>query len=282
MNKVYLNGKIIAENKASLSIRDRGFTYGDAVFETIRVYNGLPFLLKEHLKRLKKAGQITKIKIPSDLDKAVIKLIKANKLVNDSSIRITISRGVDNTGYELKSNLKPTVTITSQKIDGKKIKNNQKKGIKVETNTLLSLAVEGIKSTNLLNMILSKNSAKGAGAQDIICLDNKGNVTEALTGNVFLVKNNTLFTAPLSSGILAGVTRDAVIKIALKNKLKVKETLTKASNLLTYDEIFITNSIQEVIPVTGLNKQKLPVGQVTLMLQNDYNQLANIPPRRIK
>lgn len=271
MNKVYLNGKIIAENKASLSVHDRGFNYGDGIFETLRTFDGDPFLLKEHLKRLKLAGRQVKIKIPAVLETDVLKLIKANKTTKELSIRITISRGEDPSDYQLKTNLKPTVLITCKKLDTKSINKNQKTGIKVLTETRPSLSVAGVKSTNLLNMILAKHSSKGRGYNDIVCLNEGGYITESLTGNIFLVKKGLIFTPPLTTGILPGVTREYLIKKLTKNGLKVQEKQIKLSNLLTCDEIFITNSIQGIVPVTKVNKGDFPVGEITRISQKIYS-----------
>ncbi len=274
MNKVYLNGKIMAKNKATLSIYDRGFNYGDAIFETLRTFNGEPFLLKEHLKRLKFAGRQTKIKIPSGLVAAVIQLIKSNrtkKSNEDLSVRITISRGEDQSGYGLKTNLKPTVLITCNKLDLKSINNNLKKGIKVLTETGSSLSVAGIKSTNLLNMILSKYSSKSKGYDDLLWVNESGYISESLTGNVFLVKKGIIYTPPLGSGILPGVTREHLIGKLTKNGLKVQEKQIKLSKILTYDEIFITNSIQGITPVTKVNEGRFPIGELTKTSQKIYS-----------
>lgn len=273
MGKVYLNGKILLESKAKLSVFDRGFLYGDGIFETLRTYNGVPFLLKEHLKRLKQAGRATKIKVPTGLEKAVESLIKAQNLKNkDFRIRLTLSRGVDKENYELKSNLTPTVLITATPINKKEIEKTVTKGIYLSTATLPSLALEGIKSTNLLKMILAKQSTKVSGYQDILCLNKDNNITETLTGNIFLVVNNTLITPPLESGILPGITRGYIIKMAKRNSLKVAEKQIKLSNLLSCQEVFTTNSINGITPVTKIDNRKFSIGQTTILLQDYYNK----------
>jgi len=265
MAKVYLKGKITDEKNAKISAFDRGFLYGDGVFETLRVYDGKPFLLDEHIKRLKKACSATKITLPLGIKEGIHKLIKANKIKN-TYLRITVTRGTDKDGYKVKKLHKPTVLIHTNKLNEDSIAKIQKSGVSAIIKDTHSLALEGVKTTSLANLI----AKDGHHNKVTICTDSKGYVTETLTGNIFIVKNKSIITPHLKAGILAGVTRGSVLKLTTHLGRKAVIKPFKSSELLTADEVFITNSIWEIVPVVKVNGRKVGRGEVTKELQLLY------------
>lgn len=256
---VHLNGKIVPANAARISVLDRGFLYGDGVFESIRSYRGrLPFL-KEHIARIRASLDLLGIAaapvLPA-LGRRIRALLRANGLLKeDAFVRIQISSGE---GVELGLAAKgktPTVVILAYAL-GDSARTKQEQGI-------TALPVEGlhtagaakIKFSNYARSILALREAKAAGCDDAILLDEKGYVAEASTASLFYVKGKTLVTPPLSMGLLPGITREIVLEIAPKAGLKVVEKKFRMAELLAADEVFFTASISEIYPVRAIGKR---------------------------
>ncbi|OGC03314.1 hypothetical protein A2276_00125 [candidate division WOR-1 bacterium RIFOXYA12_FULL_43_27] len=241
----FINGKYIKEPK--VSIFDRGFMYGDGVFESLRTYGGKPFLLSEHLARLLNACKLLRIKISlseSGIQRIIQKLMRRNKL-KEAYIKIFVTRG-EAKGHGLsikKTKGNPLLIVTTEKL------NKQAKACKITIYPLPRSNWIGtrIKSLNYLEHIFARMYAEEKGADEAIFTDEKGNILEGTTSNIFIVKNDTLITAPVSAPILAGVTRDYVIRQAKADGKKVEERLFKLKELLEADSCFITSSGQGVI-----------------------------------
>lgn len=259
---IFINGKITKENK--ISIFDRGFMYGDGAFESLRTYNGEPFLLEDHLKRLEETCRLLKIKIKKSklkINENIIKLMKKNNL-KEAYIKLFATRG-EAKGHGLSINKtkgKPLFMITVEKLNP--VAKNCKAIIYSKPRSIW--AGSRMKTLNYLECILARMEAEEKGAEEAIFTDTKGNILEGTTCNVFIVKNNTLITAPTSAPILAGVTRNYIIKLAKKLGIKIKEKLFKKKDLTSADEAFITSSGVEIIPLNG------ETGPVTKKLMEAY------------
>ncbi len=285
---VYLNGAFVAENKAKISIFDQGLLYGNGLFETMRSYSGYVFRIDEHLNRLLKSSKILNIKIPltkAGLKEAIYKIIEKNNLlvpfgVNDAYIRLTVTRGEGKPGFNVANPGSPNLFIITKTLDLYPLR-WYNEGIKaiisnIYQNNLSPLS--NIKSLNYLNNILAKNLAKKNRVQEAIFINTKGYVTEATTSNIFLVNDNFLTTPSIDSGILPGITRQVVLEIALKLKLKIKCKKILPKEIFQADEIFLTNSLIEIIPVVEINKK--PVGdgrpgKITQSIHKIYQELVN-------
>lgn len=260
---IYINGKIT--NKTEISIFDRGFMYGDGAFESLRTYNGEPFLLEEHLKRLKETCKLLRIKLKIknfQIKNNVLKLIKKNKL-KEAYIKLFVTRG-EALGHGLsikKAKGKPLFIITVEKT------NPKPKRCKAIIYSKPRSVWEGskMKTLNYLECIFARMEAEAKGATEAIFVDSKGNILEGTTCNIFIIKNKALITPPTSAQILPGVTRNYVIKLAKKLGIKVKEKLFKKKELLSANEAFITSSGVEIVP---LNKKS---GPITKRLMEAYN-----------
>jgi len=263
--KIWLNGKIVNDKNAKISVFDRGFMYGDGVFETMGGSNGVVFKLGEHLDRIYKSFKITGIRIPYSKDflrKQIYRLLKVNKL-KDAYIRLTVTRGTGTVGLAKIECKNPTVVITAKQFKPYPAW-MYKKGIRVkiiEVRQNENSPVSGIKTVSFLNYILARLASKKAGFDDAIMLNSKGKVCEATVSNIFLIKRKKLITPSLKSGILPGITRRSVMKIAPTAGLKVKEALITPRQLYDADEVFLTNSIMEIMPVVRVDNRIIGSGK---------------------
>ena len=280
---VYLNKKLVKKDKAVVSIFDHGLLYGDGVFEGIRSYGGLVFKLKEHIDRLYRSAGAVQLKIPMTKDgmiKAVIKVLKANKL-NGAYIRLVVTRGLGDLGLDpRRCKFPPTVFIITDKI-ALYPKEFYKDGLHIiiaKTRRNLVTALDPrIKSLNYLNNILAKIEAIKAGTEEAIMLSYNGYVTECTGDNIFIVRNGKLFTPPASVGALEGITRTVVIELADKMDLSFKEKMLRAEDLYAADEVFLTGTAAEIIPVTVIDKKRIANGKpgaVTLLLTDEFKKLT--------
>ena len=265
--KAWINGRFIDIDKAKVSIFDRGFLYGDGAFETMRGYAGIIFRLDEHLNRFFDSLKVLRIRPPYDkryLKKALYKSLKINNIKN-AYIRLSMTRGEGRFDIGHKGAFTPNVVVATKEFeeypawmyrDGLSAK--IVKGISRNERSILS----NIKSLNFLTFILARLYAKEAGFDEAILMNAKGHIAEAATSNVFLVKREKLVTPSLASGILPGITRGVIIEIAKRLKIRVMEKLVTRRELLDADEIFLTNSLAEVLPVTRVDSSKIASGRV--------------------
>lgn len=265
--KVWLNGKFTDSRDAKISVFDRGFLYGDGLFETMRAYAGSIFLPDEHLARLFNSSKNLGIKIPyskKELREASHSSIRRNRL-KDAYIRITVTRGGNAIILTKEFEERPRRDY----IDGASAKVSS-----MRSNEHSPLA--GMKTLNFMNYLIAKEEAKAGGYGEAILLNTKGDVAEGATSNIFLVKNGRLLTPSLDSGILPGITRRAIIGIASRLKIAVVEKHVLYKELSTANEVFVTNSLIEVLPVvkidSGLIGNGRP-GNVTKLLHVLYRRM---------
>ncbi len=279
---IYFNGRLVKKEEAKISVFDHGLLYGDGVFEGIRSYNCLVFKLKEHIDRLYASAQAISLKIPLTKDQmqaAVIKTLKANRL-KDAYIRLVVTRGEGDLGLDPRNCAKPTVFIITDKI-ALYPQDLYKKGLTIVTvptrrNIPEALSPQ-IKSLNYLNNILGKIEAVNAGVPEAVMLDQNGFVTECTGDNIFMVKNKVLKTPPVSVGILNGITRLSVLGLAPKAGLKVQECMMTRFDLFTADELFLTGTAAEIIPVVKMDSRLIAggsVGPITLKLTEAFRKLT--------
>lgn len=281
--KVYINGKLLEKNEAKISVFDHGFLYGDGVFEGIRVYNGLIFKYKEHIERLFESAHSLMIKIPlsrEEIKSAIIQTLRANNL-KDAYIRLCITRGEGDLGLDpRKCKGNSSVVIITDKI-ALYPESLYKKGMEIITVPTIRNLPEAlnpqIKSMNYLNNILAKIEAINSGFDEAIMLDNMGYVAECTGDNIFIVKNNHLYTPPQCMGTLRGITRDAVLEIADKNKIATHEHVLTRHELYISDECFLTGTAAEIIPVVKVDGRTIgdgKPGKITLKLTKLFKELT--------
>ena len=272
--QIFLNGQFVAENRAVVSVFDRGFLYGDGLFETTRVVNGRPFRWAQHLARLQRGADFLKIKLPftpTELRDFADQLIHQNRLP-DSLLRLTVSRGVGARGYSPKGADRPTVVMSLHPAPGLE----PAPGWKLITASLRLPAGDPLaqfKTCNKLWQVLARAEADAAQADEALLLNINGQVAEATSANVFWVEGGAVQTPALDGGILPGVTRAAVLEICRQAGLPVAEEGTTPCRLRHADGIFLALSswgIVEVASLDGVEQKKSPL---TGHLRKAYQEL---------
>ena len=258
---VYLNGKYVALNDAHISVLDRGFIFGDGVYEVVPAYGRQPFRLMHHLERLDnslKAIQITNPLTTEQWQKAVKQIIDVNHY-DDQSIYLQVTRGVAPRDHRFPEQGNPTVFIMTSPLSEQSPEISQT-GIKVVTlpdNRWLNC---NIKSISLLPNVLLRQKAQDKGAQEAILIRD-GEATEGAASNLFIVSNGCLITPPTSPRLLPGITRNLIVEIAPKHNICLQERVIKESELWSADEIWLTSSTKEILPVTTLNDKIIGTGK---------------------
>jgi branched-chain amino acid aminotransferase len=280
--KIYFNGRLVDSSEALISVFDHGLLYGDGVFEGIRTYDGLIFRMDEHIDRLYRSAGAIELKIPltkTQMIDAVVKTLKANRLKN-SYIRLVITRGVGDLGLDPRKCRKPTVFIITHtiKLYPKKFYDKGLHIITAPTRRNSPKALDPrIKSLNYLNNILAKIDAIKAGTEEAIMLTCDGYVAECTGDNIFMVKNRGLMTPPVEIGALEGITRDATIGLAGPLEIPFHEKLLRMEDLYGAEEVFLTGTAAEIIPVVKIDRQRIgngKPGEITLRLMKEFRALT--------
>ena len=255
---VYINGLFTPLRNAKISILDRGFCYGDGLFETLRASNGQIFYIQQHIDRLFDSLQQVLIELPMtrlELTKAVKETLARNKYKN-AIIRLMVTRGDTESNIKIDSKIHPTLVINIRPFTPLP-KVAYKKGIRVmlfqeRANLVNGLSLR-LKSCNYLSNILIKEFSNKKNYTEGVVVDPDFGVTEGTTSNIFIVEQGQIKTPPLSPYVLAGITRQVVLEIARDHKIPFTEEKITADELIYADEVFITNSCIEIVPVTQVN-----------------------------
>ncbi|MDO8525241.1 MAG: aminotransferase class IV [Candidatus Omnitrophota bacterium] len=266
--------------KTRISVYDRGFLYGDGLFETMRCYSGKVFKLDEHLSRLIRSARILSIKIPyskAALERLIRRAIKLKHL-KSAYVRLTVTRGEGAFNFKVKNCPEPNVVIIVKRYVALPCEfytgGIRAKISGIRQNEYSPLA--GIKSLSFLNHILARIDAQDSGFDEAILMNTKGDVAEAATSNIFLVKRGALITPSPDSGILPGITRGVVIQIAAKLGIKVTARPVAPKEVTRADEVFLTNSSAEILPVVKVDRSKIGggvPGEITKLLHAHYRKM---------
>jgi branched-chain amino acid aminotransferase len=279
---IYLNGQLIPRSKAKLSPFDHGFLYGYGLFETMRAYNGHIFRLDHHLARLRRSAQslgLANRLATFDLETACTKTLDANKL-KDARLRLTVSAGEGDMTPDPGTCSSPTVLVTARNLvplpPGK-----YESGFKAILSPLRRNSqspLSQLKSTCYMENILARMAARAAGCDEAILLNEQGYLAEGSTTNIFLARNGELITPSLDSGVLPGITREAVLEIARASNIKTLERQVELKELIEVEEAFVTNSILELMPLTWFEGKPIgpgKPGQLTRKLIAAYRKLVD-------
>lgn len=280
--QIYISGKYYDKEHAKISVYDHGLLYGDGVFEGMRSYHGKVFRLKEHLDRLWDSARSIWLNIPISQEQmaAAVNDTLAKNGIRDGYIRLIVTRGSGTLGLDPNKCPVPEVIIITDHIQlyPKEFYEN---GLKIVTaatvrNHTAALSPR-IKSLNYLNNILAKIEGLRAGCVEALMLNTQGEVAECTGDNIFLVKGGVLFTPPIDAGILEGITRNAVIELAEKAGIVVKQIPLSRHDVYIADEVFLTGSAAEVIPVVEIDSRSIGDGKpgpVTKQLTGKFHQLT--------
>jgi len=280
--KIYLNGEFVDKEKAVVSVYDHGYLYGDGTFEGIRAYKGCIFALREHLDRLYYSAKTLMIDIPMSIEE-MEKLVAQTMVVNDledAYIRLVVSRGVGDLGLDPRKCSKPTIVIIADKI---KLYPEEfyQRGLDVITASVRRTPVDSfngkVKSLNYLNNIMARIEANNNGVGEAIMLNHQGYVAECSADNIFIVKNNELITPSPHLGLLEGITRNSIMKVARSLGITVKEEVFTTHDVYNADEVFLTGSGAEVVAVIRADKRIIAngvPGTMTKLLRENFIKYA--------
>lgn len=278
---IHLNGRLVADSEAVVSVFDRGFLYGDGVFESLRSVGGGPFRLDRHLRRLQRSAQGIGLDLPmqpSELAAAVVELLEANHL-RDARLRVTVTRGAGRPGEYAEAHGPATLVISASAFAGPDPALHRE-GVAAAIPSRRQIPPEvldpQIKSISRLSSVLARREARDRGAFEAILLDSLGNLTEGTVSNLFLVERGGLRTPEAPSGGLPGITREAVIEIARAAAIEVVEEALPSRRLLAADEAFLTNTSWEVLPVVRVDGRPIGSGMpgpVARRLLASYREL---------
>jgi branched-chain amino acid aminotransferase len=277
--QVLLDDRVVPAARAKISALDRGFLYGDGLFETVRVYGGRPFGLGEHLVRLARSSRVFRIPFEEKLahwTPRVRRVLAANGLADaDAAVRLTVSRGAGPLGYLPQPSLRPTTLLTATPLDTR-IAPAQERGVAVcfFPFQLVIGTLPSHKTLHYLPAVLGKMIASGKGAWEALYLSADDTVLEGTTSNLFAVHAGVLTTPPLR-GILPGVTRKVVGTLARRARLAIVERPLTRDELLRADEVFLSASTIEILPVTRIERRTIGrgvPGPITRDLQERYRR----------
>jgi len=269
----YLNGKILPISETYIPIEDRGYQFGDAVYEFIASYNGKMFCMKEHLDRLQHsmAGLFFPELDKNFIERAVFELFEKAKIAR-AGIYIQISRGVAPRDHAWAKNMKVQIIMTIKEVKELSSKLREE-GIDIITVPDERWLNCDIKTVQILPNAMAKQKAKNKGAFDAIFISKDGIVREGTSSNFFMVKDNKLITPPLSKNILPGVTRRVVLDLADDTGIETQEKLFSKTELFSADEAFLTGTITEVLGIKTIDKRKIGTGKPGKITQKLYKAL---------
>jgi len=284
---VYLNGALLPRSQARVSVDDHGFLYGYGLFETMRAYRGKIFLMERHLRRLLESAEAIGLganPAEADLGQACYDTLRANGL-EEARLRLTVSRGEVASFPGDSSHITPTVVVTARRYTPLPAEVYQR-GFRVGVSSRRQYhrsPLARIKSTSYLLSMLARLEAEAAGLDEALLLNEGGFITEGSTSNIFLAASGVLVTPSLASGILPGITRQAVMELADALGIGVSEGKVTLEDLKQFDEAFLTSSVIEIMPVASVRDVSGEVitigsakpGRITARLMAAYREMVD-------
>lgn len=270
MTTLYLNGSFLPLDEGRVSIEDRGFQFGDGVYEVIRVYNGRPFRLEAHLARLERSLEGVRIPLPEPLSRLADVCRKIPGPLKEATIYLQVTRGAAPRTHAFPAGIRPTVLAYAREVQAP---------VEGKTYTLRSVPDDRwgrchLKTICLLPNILARQKAVEAGCDEGLFVREDGTVTEGTASNAFFVFKNVLRTHPADHRILSGITREVAIFLARRLEIPIEERPVKLPEARLADEIFITGTTAEIMPVTALDGKPLAPGPVTARLRVAFRDLV--------
>ena len=278
---VNVNGNITDAASAVISVFDRGFLFGEGVYETLRTYNGHPLLLERHFKRFRASAESICLPVPLDdsaFETRINETVAAAKISGERYIRLILTRGVGELSYDPAScHVASLVVIV--KAHAEQPPEVRARGVDIIISSVLRNHPKAInpliKSNNLLNNALAMQEALRRGASEALMRNHRGEIAECAQSNFFIVRNGAASTPPLESGLLEGVTRNFVFEVGNEVGIPVREAVLSDADLDTADEMFLTSTTREVLPITRIDGREVGSGrpgQITLALGDAFRE----------
>lgn len=284
---VNVNGQITDERQAVVSVFDHGFLYGEGVYETLRTYNGRPFLMNRHLRRLRKSADMIALSVPltdTQFNEQIAETVKhaAQEAPHDTEwyIRVLLTRGVGELTYDPAATPVPSVVIiVKPHVDPPA--ELYASGVRVVVSSVMRNHPDSvnpmIKSNNLLNCALAMQEGFKRGAYEVIMRNYRGELAECALSNLFIVKGGAALTPPLSAGLLPGITREFVFEIGNTAGIPVREAVLRDDDLFGADEVFLTGTTREIIPIVEVDDRPIASGTpgpITKALLQTFRKVA--------
>jgi branched-chain amino acid aminotransferase len=284
---VNVNGRVTDQEHAAISVFDHGFLYGEGVYETLRTYNGQPFLFDRHMRRLRKSAGMLALTVPlsdAEVDGRFSETMRAAGLGDsperEAYIRILLTRGIGELTYDLAACPIPSIVVIV-KPNVHPPREVFERGVKV---ALVSVVRNHpgtvnplIKSNNLLNNALAMQEAARQGAYEGVMRNYKGELAECTQSNFFIVKNGAALTPPIEAGLLPGITREFLFEVGAEAGIPVREAVLRDQDLFDADEAFLTSTTREAVPIVKVDDRTIGSGKpgpVTLALLEGYRRKA--------
>jgi branched-chain amino acid aminotransferase len=284
---VNVNGKITDETQAVVSVFDHGFLYGEGVYETLRTYHQRPFLLDRHLARLRKSAGMIALGIPLSDEQFADRIAETMSAASSSAprdsewyIRVLLTRGIGELTYDPAATPAPSIVmIVKPHIDPPaELYDN---GVRVIVSSIVrnhpGTVNPMIKSNNLMNCALAMQEGYRRGAFEVIMRNYRGELAECSVSNLFIVKDGAALTPPLSAGLLPGITREFMFEVGKTAGILVREAILKDDDLFGADEVFLTGTTREIMPIVTVDDRQIGSGvpgPVTNALRRAFRKLA--------
>ena len=267
---VNVNGRVSSQEHAVISVFDHGFLYGEGVYETLRTYNGQPFLFDRHMRRLRKSADMLALPVPlsdAEIDGRFRETVKAAGLGDsperEAYIRILVTRGIGELTYDPAACPRPSIVVI--------VKPNVppptevfERGVKVSLVDIVRNHPGSvnplIKSNNLLNNALAMQEAFRRGGYEGIMRNYRGELAECTQSNFFIVKHGAALTPPIDAGLLAGITREFIFEVGARSNISVREQVLRDDDLFGADEVFLTSTTRELVPIVQVDDRKIGSG----------------------
>ncbi len=277
--QILVGDRIVPAEQAVLSVSDRGFLYGDAVYETLRAYQGIPFLIDEHLRRLRRSAASLYLELPwndADLKERLGRLLEANR-IREGRMRINVTRGVGDIRARQAELRSPSLTMTTDHLPAD-VAPAPSVAVEIATRmrNLPGALDPAIKSANFLNNILARFEMRDPQAFEVLLPNHVGELTEGSLSNLFIVTaSGELITPASDSGLLPGITRDLVMQLGREAGLVTREAVVRPLDLFAAHEAFLTASTIEILPIHSVDGNSIggeAPGKVARLLQKGYRR----------
>ena len=280
---VNVNGRIADQEHATIPVFDHGFLYGEGIYETMRTYNGQPFLFDRHMRRLRNSARMIALPLPftnDELEEQIRATMAAARFGGEAYIRVLVTRGVGELTYDLEATPTPSVVIiVKAQIDPPR--DTYDRGVRVVIVDIVRNHPGSvnplIKSNNLMNSALAMQEAFRSGAFEGVMRNYRGEIAECTTSNLFVIRGGTALTPPLDAGLLPGITREFVFDIGADVGIPVEEAVLHDDDLFDADEAFLTSTTREIVPIVTVGDRRIGSGMpgaVTLALLDAFRRKA--------
>lgn len=276
---VFLNGQFVSEAEAVVPVNDRGFMYGDGLFETMRVVNGKPFRMAQHLERMTRGADFLKIKppfTPKELEKFAAQLIEQNQMP-DAILRVTLTRGPGKRGYKPNDDSQPTIVMT---LHAAPVLENPVEWSLVTSSFRIPAAdpLSSFKTTSKILNVMARAEAAEKGADEALLINTNGEVAETASGNLFWVYDEQICTTPTGRGVLPGITRAIVLEICQVLGLQTNKRVIKPEALRNSQGLFVTQSAFGIVPIASFDGEPVVPSPLVDQISSAYNDMLKREP----